>query len=142
MAQKKRVLFLCTGNSARSQIAEGFLRHMAGDKFEVYSAGVKPTQVNPLAIKVMAEVGVDMSKHRSKSAMEFIGQKFDYVITVCDNAKQTCPVFPGHYEKLHWSLEDPAEAEGSEEDKLKVFRKIREEIKDNVLVFIKSLLLL
>ena len=139
---KKRILFLCTGNSARSQIAEGFLRHMAGDKFEVYSAGVKPTQVNPLSIKVMAEVGVDMSKHRSKSAMEFIGQKFDYVITVCDNAKQTCPVFPGHYEKLHWSLEDPAEAEGSEEDKLKVFRKIREEIKDNVLVFIKSLLLL
>ena len=134
---KKRILFLCTGNSARSQIAEGFLRHMAGDKFQVYSAGVKPTQINPLAIKVMAEVGVDISEHRSKSAMEFIGQEFDYVVTVCDNAKQTCPVFPGHYEKLHWSLDDPAEAEGSEEDKLKVFRKIREEIKDNVLVFIK-----
>jgi arsenate reductase len=134
---KKRILFLCTGNSARSQIAEGFLRHMAGDKFQVYSAGVKPTQINPLAIKVMAEVGVDISEHRSKSAMEFIGQEFDYVVTVCDNAKQTCPVFPGHYEKLHWSLDDPAEAEGSEEDKLRVFRKIRDKIKDNVLTFIK-----
>jgi arsenate reductase len=134
---KKRILFLCTGNSARSQIAEGFLRHMAGDKFQVYSAGIKPTQINPLAIKVMAEVGVDISEHRSKSAMEFIGQEFDYVVTVCDNAKQTCPVFPGHYEKLHWSLDDPAEAEGSEEDKLRVFRKIRDKIKDNVLTFIK-----
>jgi arsenate reductase len=118
-------------------MAEGFLRHMAGDRFAVFSAGVKPTQVNPLAIKVMAEVGVDISKHKSKSAMEFIDQQFNYVITVCDNAKQTCPIFPGHYEKLHWSLKDPAEAEGSEEDKLKVFRKIRDEIKDNVLAFIK-----
>jgi len=136
MAQK-RVLFLCTGNSARSQIAEGFLRHMAGDKFEVFSAGVKPTQVNPLAVQVMAEVGINISKHRSKSAMEFIGQQFDYVITVCDNAKQTCPVFPGHYEKLHWSLEDPAEAKGSDEERLAVFRRIRDEIKNNVLVFIK-----
>jgi arsenate reductase len=94
MVQKKRVLFLCTGNSCRSQMAEGFLRHMAGDRFEVFSAGIKPTQVNLLAIKVMAEVGVDISKHRSKSAMKFIGEKLDYVITVCDNAKQTCPVFP------------------------------------------------
>lgn len=136
MAQKKRVLFLCTGNSCRSQMAEGFLRNMAGDRFEVFSAGVKPTQLNLLAIKVMAEVGVDISKHKSKSAMEFIGQQFDYVITVCDNAKQTCPVFPGHYEKLHWSLEDPAEAKGSEEERLVVFRRIRDEIKDSVLVFL------
>ena len=101
---KKRILVLCTGNSARSQMAEEFLRHIAPDKFEVFSAGVKPAQVNPLAIKVMAEVGVDISKHRSKSAMEFIGEKFDYVITICDNAKQTCPVFPGKYEKVHWDL--------------------------------------
>ena len=136
MVQKKRILFICTGNSCRSQMAEGFLRHMSGDKFEVFSAGVKPTQVNPLAIKVMAEVGVDISKHKSKSAMEFIGQQFDYVITVCDNAKQTCPIFPGHYEKLHWSLEDPAEAKGSEEERLVVFRRIRDEIKDSVLVFL------
>lgn len=125
---KKRILFLCTGNSCRSQMAEGFLRHMAGDKFEVFSAGVKPTQVNPLAIKVMAEVGIDISKHISKSAMEFVGQQFDYVITVCDNAKQTCPVFPGNYVKIHWDLEDPAEAQGSEEEKLVVFRKTRDEI--------------
>lgn len=104
---RKRVLFLCTGNSCRSQMAEGFLRHMAGDKFEVFSAGVKPTQVNPLAIKVMAEAGVDISKHRSKSVIKFLGKNFDYVITVCDNAKQTCPVFPGEHEKIHWDLEDP-----------------------------------
>jgi len=129
---KKRVLFLCTGNSARSQMAEGFLRHMAGDRFEVFSAGVKPTQVNPLAIKVMAEAGVDISKHRSKSAMEFIGQQFDYIITVCDNAKQTCPVFPGKHEKIHWDLEDPAEAQGSEEERMVVFRKIRDEIRKKI----------
>jgi arsenate reductase len=86
----------------------------------------------------MAEAGLDVSKHRSKSAMEFIGQKFDYVITVCDNAKQTCPVFPGHYEKLHWSLEDPAEAKGNEEKRLAVFRRIRNEIKDNILGFLNK----
>jgi arsenate reductase len=134
---KKRVLFLCTGNSCRSQMAEGFLRHMEGDRFEVFSAGVKPTQVNPLAIKVMAEAGIDISKHRSKSAMEFIGQKFDYVVTVCDNAKQTCPIFPGKYEKIHWDLEDPAEAQGNEEERLTFFRRIRDEVKNNVLAFIK-----
>jgi arsenate reductase len=134
---KKRVLFLCTGNSARSQMAEGFLRHMAGDRFEAFSAGVKPTQVNPLAIKVMAEAGIDISKHRSKSAMEFIGQQFDYVVTVCDNAKQTCPIFPGKYEKIHWDLEDPAEAQGNEEERLAFFRRIRDEIKNNIHVFIK-----
>ncbi|MFA4980936.1 MAG: arsenate reductase ArsC [Candidatus Omnitrophota bacterium] len=129
---KKKVLFLCTGNSCRSQMAEGFLRSLAGDKFEVFSAGVKPTQVNPLAIKVMAEAGIDISKHRSKSAMEFIGQQFDYVITVCDNARQTCPIFPGKYEKIHWDLEDPAEAQGSEEERMVVFRKIRDEIKKRI----------
>lgn len=135
---KKRVLFLCTGNSARSQMAEGFLRHMGGDKFEVFSAGVKPTQVNPLAIKVMVEERVDILSHRSKSVMEFIGQKFDYVITVCDNAKQTCPVFPCKYEKIHWSLEDPAEATGTEEEKLAVFRKTRDKVKGNIIAFLKA----
>ena len=134
---KKRVSFLCTGNSCRSQMAEGFLRDMAGDRFEVFSAGIKPTQVNPLAIKVMAEAGIDISKHRSKSAMEFIGQKFDFVVTVCDNAKQTCPIFPGKYEKIHWDLEDPAEAQGTEEERLVFFRRIRDEIKNNIHVFIK-----
>lgn len=135
---KKKVLFLCTGNSCRSQMAEGFLRHMARDRFEVFSAGVKPTQVNPLAIKVMAEVDIDISKHRSKSAMEFIGKQFDYVITVCDNAKQTCPVFPGKYEKIHWDLEDPAETQGSEEERIVVFRKIRDEIRQRIEEWIKS----
>jgi len=129
---RKRVLFLCTGNSCRSQMAEGFLRHIAGDRFEVFSAGVKPTQVNPLAIKVMAEAGIDISKHRSKSAMEFLGQQFDYIITVCDNAKQTCPVSPGKHEKIHWDLEDPAEAQGSEEEWIVVFRKIRDEIRKKI----------
>ena len=134
----KKVLFLCTGNSARSQMAEGFLKYMAGDRFEVYSAGVKPTAVNPLAIKVMAEIGIDISKHKSKSVMEFIDQSFDYVITVCGNAQKTCPVFPGEHEKIHWDLEDPAAAEGSEEEKLDIFRKIRNEIKKNTLNFLNK----
>ena len=137
MAQKK-VLFLCTGNSCRSQMAEGFLRNMAGDRFEVFSAGVKPTQVNPLAIKVMAEVDVGISKHRSKSATEFIGQQFDYVITVCDNANQTCPIFPGKYEKIHWDLKDPAEAQGSEAERMVVFRAIRDEIRQKIEEWIKN----
>jgi len=136
---KKRVLFLCTGNSARSQMAEGFLRHFASDKFEAFSAGVKPTQVNPLAIKIMAEAGIDISKHRSKSAMEFIGEKFDYIITVCDNAKQTCPVFPGQYEKVHWDLEDPVLAQGTEKEKLSVFRDTRDKIKGYILVFLSTI---
>jgi len=133
---KKRVLFLCTGNSARSQMAEGFLRHLAGDKFEVYSAGVNPTLVNPLAIKVMDEAGIDILAQKSKSVMEFIGQKFDYVITVCDNARKTCPVFPGRYQKIHWDLEDPAQASGTEEEKLIIFRKIRNQIKENIITFL------
>jgi len=138
MAQKKRVLFLCTGNSCRSQMAEGFLRNMAGDRFEVFSAGVKPTQINSLAIKVMAEIGVDISKHKSKSAMEFIGQQFDYVITVCDNANQTCPIFPGKYEKVHWDLKDPAEVQGSEAERMVVFREIRNEIRQKIEEWIKN----
>lgn len=119
-------------------MAEGFLRHMAPDKFEAYSAGVKPMAVNPLAIKVMAEIGIDISKHRSKSAMKFINQSFDYVVTVCGNAQKTCPVFPGEHEKIHWDIEDPAAAEGNEEDKLKVFRKVRDEIKNRVLAIYRD----
>ncbi|MCM8831517.1 MAG: arsenate reductase ArsC [Candidatus Omnitrophica bacterium] len=136
--RKLKVLFLCTGNSARSQMAEGFLRHLAGDNFEVFSAGVTPTQVNPLAIKVMQEVGIDISKHRSKSVMEFIKDKFDYVITVCDHAKQTCPIFLGEYKKIHWNLEDPANVEGTEEEKLLAFRITRDKIKKFILDFIKA----
>jgi len=133
---KKRVLFLCTGNSCRSQMAEGFLKRLAGEKYEAESAGVDPTKINPLSIKVMNEAGIDISGQSSKSAGEFIGQKFDYVITVCENAKQTCPVFPGEYKSIHWDLKDPAEAKGSEEERLAVFRKIRDQIKDNVDKFI------
>ena len=133
----KRVLILCTGNSARSQMAEGLLRHFAGDKFEVFSAGVEPTQVNPLAIAAMKEIGIDISKHKSKSVAEFSGQQFDYCITVCDNAKQTCPVFPGEYQGIHWGLEDPAQFRGTEKEKLDVFRKIRDKIKENITGFLK-----
>lgn len=127
---------MCTSNSCRSQIAEGLLRHLAGDKFEVFSAGVEPTQVNPLAIKVMDEIGIDISKQRSKSVREFLNQQFDYVVTVCDYARQTCPVFPGKYEKIYWNLEDPAEVQGTEDEKLLIFRKVRNQIKENILKFL------
>jgi arsenate reductase len=129
---KKKVLFLCTHNSCRSQIAEGLLRDMAGDKFDIYSAGVEPTSVHPLAKKVMKEIGIDISGHHSKSVDEFLDKKFDYVITVCDNARQTCPFFPGNHELLHWSLEDPAIALGSDEERLLIFRKIRDQLKDHI----------
>src|SRR5688572_14232515 len=132
MSDKKRVLILCTGNSARSQMAEGLLRHDAGDRFEVFSAGIEPTEVRPLAIKAMAEVGIDISKQRSKSTDEFDGQPFDYVITVCDNANQRCPIFPGKAERIHWSIDDPAAATGSEEDQLNIFRRVREEVREKL----------
>ncbi|MFH1327558.1 MAG: arsenate reductase ArsC [Candidatus Bathyarchaeota archaeon] len=135
---KKKVLFLCTGNSCRSQMAEGFLRNLAGDRFDVFSAGVKPTAVNPFAVRVMQEAGINISSQSSKSANMFLGQQFDYVVTVCDNAKQTCPVFPGQYEKVHWDLEDPAEAKGTEEEKLEVFKKTRELIQQKILQWIKE----
>ena len=129
---KKRVLFLCTHNSCRSQMAEGLLKNFAGDKFEVYSAGVNPTSVHPLAKKVMKEIGIDISGQQSKSVDEFLDKEFDYVITVCDNARQTCPFFPGNHELLHWSLEDPAIALGSEEERLLMFRKIRDQVRDHI----------
>ena len=113
-------------------MAEGMLRQMAGDRFQVYSAGVNPTHVNPLAIKVMEEIGIDISNQRSKSVNEFSDREFDYVITVCDNARQTCPFFPGKCEFMHWNLEDPAEAKGPEEERLSVFRRIRDQIRDNI----------
>ncbi|MFW6134918.1 MAG: arsenate reductase ArsC, partial [Elusimicrobiota bacterium] len=121
----KKILFLCTGNSCRSQMAEGLMRHMAGDKFEVFSAGVEPTQVNPYAIKVMAEAGINISSHRSKSVNKFLKQEFDYVITVCNHAKQVCPIFPGEHHNIHWDIEDPAEISGTEQEKMVFFRKIR-----------------
>ncbi len=133
-----RVLILCTGNSARSQMAEGLLRHLAGDEFGVFSAGTKPTQVRPEAVAVMREIGIDISDHRSKSVDEFAGQEFDYVITVCDNAKETCPIFPARTKRIHWSLEDPAAVEGSEEQRLAAFRRIREQLREFLLGLIET----
>lgn len=126
---KQRVLILCTGNSARSQMAEGLLRHDAGDRFEVCSAGTRPTQVRPEAIAVMQELRIDITSHRSKSVDEFVGQDFDYVVTVCDNANASCPVFPGSTKRIHWSFDDPAAVEGSHEQRLAAFRRVRDELR-------------
>jgi arsenate reductase len=119
-----RVLFVCTGNSARSVMAEALLRHHGGDRFEVHSAGTEPKGVNPLTLRVLSEAGIDASFARSKSVAEFLGQSFDYVVTVCDHARQTCPVFPGVHESLHWGYEDPAAAEGTDEERMAVFRSV------------------
>jgi arsenate reductase len=129
MNGRKRVLILCTGNSARSQMAEGLLRNDAGESFEVQSAGTKASFVRPEAIAAMGELGIDISGQRSKNVDEFEGQQFDYVITVCDNARETCPVFFSAAEKLHRSVEDPAAAVGSNEERLAVFRRVRDELR-------------
>jgi arsenate reductase len=132
MAEKSRVLFLCTHNSARSQIAEGLLRHLDGDRFEAMSAGTEATRVRPLAIRAMDEIGVDISGQESKTLERYLHESFDYVITVCDDANEACPFFPGASTRLHWSFEDPSKAEGSEEERLEVFRRVRDGIKDRV----------
>src|ERR1700687_5300163 len=127
--RKQRVLFLCTGNSCRSHMAEGWLRKLGSDSFDVFSAGSNPAgHVHPLAIKAMDEVGVDISRHTSKSLQEFVGQPFDYVITVCDNAREACPAFPGAGNQLHWGFSDPAHVQGTEEEQMLVFRRVRDEI--------------
>ena len=131
-------MILCTGNSARSQMAEGILRHIAGEKFEVESAGIIASFVRPQAISVMREIGIDISGHRSKSVDEFTAQHFDYIITVCDNANQTCPVFPGNAIRIHWSFQDPAEATGTDDEILVVFRRIRDEINQRITDFVKE----
>ena len=125
----QRVLILCTANSARSQMAEGLLRHDHGDVFSVESAGAQATLVRPEAIRVMAELGIDLSGHRSKAVDEFAHQTFDYVLTVCDNAQETCPVYPGHAHRLHHNFPDPAAVTGSEEDRLTAFREVRDQIR-------------
>jgi arsenate reductase (thioredoxin) len=132
---KKRVLILCTGNSARSQMAEGLLRHDSPDRFEVESAGTRPGYVRPEAIAVMKELGIDISGHRSKNVQEFENQSFDYVLTVCDNAKESCPVFPGHLNRIHQGFEDPAALHGTDEERLSLFRKVRDEIRNYLKVF-------
>ena len=136
--EKKRVLILCTGNSARSQMAEGLLRHDAGERFAVESAGTKPGIVRPEAIAAMKELGIDISGHRSKHVDEFEGQKFDYVITVCDHAKESCPVFFGAAKRLHQSFDDPAASEGPEEERLALFRRVRGELRAYLADFAKA----
>jgi arsenate reductase len=131
----KRILVLCTGNSARSQMGEGLFRHEGRGAYEIASAGTKPSHVRPEAIAVMKELGIDISGHRSKSVSEFEGQFFDYVVTVCDNARDTCPVFPSGAERIHWSFEDPAAVEGTEEERLTAFRRIRDQIHERVKAF-------
>lgn len=139
MNDKKRVLILCTGNSARSQMAEGLLRELGGDSFEVESAGIEPSLVRPESIKAMSEIGIDISGHRSKSVDEFTGQQFDYIITVCDNAKETCPVFPGQAQRIHQSFEDPPpDTVGDYESRMKIFRRVRDEIREWLKVFIQK----
>jgi arsenate reductase (thioredoxin) len=126
---KTRVLILCTGNSARSQMAEGLLRHDAGDRFEVESAGTRPSSVRPEAIAVMRELGIDISRHRSKSVAEFDGRHFDYVLTVCDSARETCPIFFGDAKRLHHDFDDPAAFNGPQEERLALFRRVRDELR-------------
>jgi arsenate reductase (thioredoxin) len=130
--QRARVLFLCTHNSARSQMAEGLLRDLGGDRFQATSAGTEATHVRPLAVRAMEEIGVDISGQESKTLDRYLGESFDYVITVCDDANEACPFFPGAKRRLHWSFADPAAAEGAEEQRLEVFRKVRDQIKGRI----------
>ena len=130
--EKTKVLFLCTHNSARSQMAEGLLRHLAGDLFEVMSAGTEATHVRPLAVRAMQELAIDISGQESKTLERYLGEHFDYVVTVCDEANEACPVFPGAKRRLHWSFKDPSQATGDEEERLEVFRMVRDAIKERI----------
>jgi arsenate reductase (thioredoxin) len=139
--ERTRVLFLCTGNSARSQMAEAFLRKYAGERFEVHSAGLEPKTIHPLTIRVMEEAGFDMSGHRSKGIGDYLGKvHFEYLITVCDDADKNCPtVWPGVNQRMHWHFEDPAKFEGSQEQKLAKFREVRDLMDARVKAWLKSL---
>lgn len=139
MPDKKRVLILCTGNSARSQMAEGLLRDIGGERFDVASAGVEPSRVRPEAIAVMKEIGIDISGHRSKSVDEFTDREFDLIITVCDNAKESCPVFPGSAERIHWSFDDPAAVVGDTEAREAAFRTVRDQIRTRLEELVRDL---
>jgi len=130
-----RVLFVCTGNSARSIMAEALLRQHGGDRFEVHSAGTEPRGINPLTLQVLSDAGIDASWARSRSVTEYLGERFDFVITVCDQARQVCPVFPGVHESLHWGYEDPAEATGTDEERLAVFRRVFIQMSERVRQF-------
>ena len=133
---RKKVLFLCTGNSCRSQMAEGFLNNLGRERFIAFSAGSKPSSINPFAVRVMQEKGIDISNNKSEHLDKYLNEGFDYIITVCDNAKDSCPIFPGNHNKLHWDIEDPAEYAGTEEEILNFFRTIRDKIGSNVREFI------
>jgi len=128
----QRVLFLCTHNSARSQMAEGLLRRLGGDRFEAHSAGTEATGVRPLAIQAMAELGIDISKQTSKTLDPYVDQGFDYVVTVCDDANESCPIFPNATHRLHWSLPDPSKATGNEAERLAVYRKVRDGLRARI----------
>jgi len=132
LSSNPKVLFLCTGNSARSQMAEGYLRHVAGDRFEALSAGIEPKGMNPLAVEAMNEIGIDISRQKSKDVVSFLGQYVPYVITLCEDAEERCPIFPRTYKFLHWGFDDPAAAKGSHEEKLAVFRRVRDEIANRI----------
>jgi arsenate reductase len=137
--KRKRVLFVCTGNSCRSHMAEGLLRSLGGDQFEAFSAGAKPAgYVHPLAIRAMQELNIDISHHTSKSLDAFHGQKFDYVITLCDNAREACPTYAGAGEQLHWGFDDPAHAQGADEQKMAMFRRVRDEIRRRIELFLAT----
>ncbi len=139
MSEKKSILVLCTGNSARSQMAEGLLKHICQNKYGIYSAGSKPGIVRPEAIKVLDEIGIDISGNRSKSIDEFADKEIDYILTVCDNAKENCPYFPAKTKIIHHSFEDPAEVEGSENTRIEAFRKVRDSIRNYLPDFVKEI---
>jgi len=132
-----RVLILCTGNSCRSQMAQGLFSHLSNGTYDAYSAGVSPTTVNPLAIRAMREIGIDISHHTSDGIEQYLNRDFDLVITVCDNAQENCPIFPGAKNTRHWPFEDPADAKGSEKERMRVFRKVRDKIRDKIANFLQ-----
>lgn len=132
---RKIVVFLCTGNSARSQMAKGLMDHLRGNEFEVFSAGTEPKGIHPLAIEVMAEIGIDISAQRSKQLDEYLNKNFDYIITLCDHANETCPLFSGEGKRVHQGFPDPVGVEGTEEERLEIFQKVRDELKDFILSF-------
>jgi len=138
MSKKKNIIFICTGNACRSQIAHGLLQNLANDRFNVFSAGSHPSQVHLMSIKVMEEIGIDISHHKSNHIDEYLDKGIDIVITVCDNANKLCPIFPGNVERLHWSIDDPFRGWDYNENQMESFRVTREEIKDRILDFLQS----
>ena len=138
MLAKKNIIFICTGNACRSQIAHGLLESMAGDKFEVFSAGSYPSQVHPMSIKVMEEIGIDISNHKSNLVNDYLTTGIEIAITVCDNANLTCPIFPGKVKRLHWSINDPFKGLDFDDNEIQSFRETREEIKERIIRFLKN----